>query len=235
MVCQVHKQGKKVAPLIEHFSRSPVGHRVERPLIGHQFVPLRITFIHANGDSTTQQRQGVRSLNARDVVYLPLERIHQRLSFVGRALIVRGLDHHHQHITACRVGLGHKGVIQVVSRIAAQLRRSRVEVAHFKMQTHHKTRHPESSSHHDRNAGPFALGKQIEESPHHVFFDARRFAILHAALCSTLADTGKAQQHRQQCQVSENQYRDADARGDRQFLNNADVNDQQHGKTNRVT
>ncbi len=54
------------------------------------------------------------------------------------------------------------------------------------------------------------------------------------ALGRRRADAGIGQQHRQQDQVGEDQHRDAEAGGQRQILDNRDVDHHQHGEADGV-
>ncbi|VVP60459.1 hypothetical protein PS900_06194 [Pseudomonas fluorescens] len=132
--------------------------------------------------------------------------------------------------------LGDVGVVAVVARVGAQLRRPAVEVADLQVQADHETADAHQHRHQNGAGGPLGGGEAIERIPQF----AEAFVLLGAVvdLQCTLggfrADTDVGQRHRHQQQRGEDQYRDTDAGGDRQVLDHRDVDQHQHGKAHGI-
>ncbi|MNF75202.1 hypothetical protein D3C84_572600 [compost metagenome] len=166
----------------------------------------------------------------------PAEPVGLHQGFVLQAAFAGGLDHDRELVAGERVVARDVGVVAVVARVRAQFRRAGVEVADLQLQADDEAEHRQQARHHHGRRGPTAFGEAIEEAPQRTQALATQLLALatQAARGGLAADAEVGQQHRQQHQVGEDQYRHADAGGDRQVLDHRDVDHHQHGESDGI-
>ncbi len=133
--------------------------------------------------------------------------------------------------------LGDIGVVAVVARLGAQLRRAGIQVADAQVAHHERTDHRQHRSHADDRKRRPALGQPVEPLPHpgQQALALRHLAFIHQrALCGARAHADIRQRHRNQHQLGKDQHRDADAGRDGEIADHRDINDDQYRKAHDV-
>jgi hypothetical protein len=195
---------------------------IEDVLVAAQREPLRVALEGAGSDLAHRVGQRARALHAFDLAQLPREaiRLHQRL--VAKAAFRARLHDHRELVAGERVVLRHVGVVAVVARLGAKLRRAGVEIADLQPARADEAADREDPRDGDGAGGPGAGGEAVEEGPAARGRSGRRPG----------ADV--RQEHRQQQQVGEDEDRDTDARGEREVADHRDVDGHEHREADGV-
>ena len=225
-------QADERAGLVQQLTWCDGLHTTQRLVVGDELVPLEVALVEAHHRQLRQAGHRLRAFHTGQLLQPPAEFVDLAQRGVAGALVVGRGHHHRQDVGAGGVVLHDEGVVQVVARVGAQLGRTGIEVTDFDA---HGQRHRHRQQHRRRGDGDdrrLALRELRQEGP-----DALQLAgllLLQAALGRLGADAHVGQQHRQQHEVGEHQHRHADAGVGRQLLDDADVDQRQHGKTHRV-
>ncbi|MNZ77106.1 hypothetical protein D3C78_956310 [compost metagenome] len=132
--------------------------------------------------------------------------------------------------------LGDVGVVAVVARVGAQLRRTAFQVTDLQVEADHVAANAHQHRDQHGTGRPLGGGEAIERVPQ----PAEAFVLFgtgvdfQRALGGLGANTDIGQRHRHQQQRGEDQHRDADAGGDCQVLDHRDVDQHQHRKAHGI-
>ncbi|MNF83949.1 hypothetical protein D3C84_662880 [compost metagenome] len=165
VVSEVGVQGQQAAVFVVQAAWCAGGDHVEHRLIVLQLVPLRVAFTEPDQHAPVEQRQRVGRIHARQGTQLPVQGVDLGEDVVAGATAGRGFHHHRKQVAAGAVVTGQIGIVLVVARIRAQLRRPGVEVANFQLQADHKTQSRQRQADGDAQAGPATMGEQVEKTP----------------------------------------------------------------------
>ncbi|MNZ45171.1 hypothetical protein D3C78_628150 [compost metagenome] len=216
--------------------RGLLGGVVEHVLVALQAEELRVALVGAGGDLPYRVGQRHGGLHARMLLQGPGQAIGEDQGLVVQAAFRRGLHHHRELVAGQRVMAGDVGVVDVVARVGAQFRSAGVEIADLQLEADHVSAHAHGDSHQHGRQRPFPLGETVEEIPDAAEALVRVGAGVDAqgAFGGRFRDTGVGQRHRHHQQGGEDQHADTDAGGDRQVLDDRDVDQHQHGEADHV-
>ena len=129
---------------------------VQHVLVALDAVELGVAFVGAGGDLPYRVDQRGGRLHARILLQFPGQAVGEDQGLVVQAAFRRGLDHHREQVAGQRVVAGDVGVVAVVARVGAQLRRPAFKVADLQLQADHET--ADAHQHRDQHGARGPLG-----------------------------------------------------------------------------
>jgi hypothetical protein len=216
--------------------RSLLRRVVQDFLVARDRQPLRVAFERAGRDLARCVGEGDGGLHAGNLAQRPREAVGLDQRGVFEAAFLAGLDDDGERVARQRVVRRDVGVVAVVARLGAKLRRARVEVADPELLRDDEPAGRKNRGNGDRRDGvaprrePLEHAPQCAEAPPAPLLGIR----CQAARRGGGTDARVRQQHRQQEQVGDDQHADAEARGDREVADHRDVDDHQHREADRV-
>ncbi|MCY1430064.1 hypothetical protein D9M71_460020 [compost metagenome] len=223
MIRQVQADGRDAAIRVHQLRGNTGASVIHHVLVAGELGPLRIALVARLDVEAHGAIQRLRRLHAFHFQQRPLQLVRQVGGGEARALLLRGLEHHHEHIGTGAVVVQQVGVVPVVAGLGTKLRRAGIEVADLQVLPR-VVADPEQqqTAKHQRNG--VARFDHRGEAAEHRPGGLRSLPLLrHAAR----ADADIGHQHRQQEHLGEDGDEHADAGSDRQLLDHADVDHQQ--------
>ncbi|MCY1208694.1 hypothetical protein D9M72_203280 [compost metagenome] len=209
---------------------------IQHVLVTRDGQPLGVALVRSRSDLAHRVDQRDGGLHPRLLLQQPAQPIRLDQALVLEATFGRCLQHDREQVAGQRVVGGDVGVVEVVARVGPQLGRTGVQVADLQLQADGEAGHGQGAGRHKGDRRPAPSGEVIEPTPECAQAPAAHFLALmpQAAGSGALADADIGQQHRQQQQVGEDQHRHANTGGDRQILDDRDIDQHEHGETHGI-